>query len=228
LETALVENLAILLWRKRRLLQVETAEISKKDFLTGDSLTALQVQELDYARPEGASVGQPGDSSNRVIVQEAINCLTKVQLALAADARGEAENSPTLRILFGQPQEGAKRDRGVRECMEVSRLVANFAKGKENTDNPDQLKKLTGEALGEEVQRLTSLYNHLVAREVARTRSNVAAARIPSQEVSDRLLRFEAHLSREFDRTMNQLERLQRTRLGQPVLPKLEVHHSLS
>jgi hypothetical protein len=31
-----------------------------------------------------------------------------------------------------------------------------------------------------------------------------------------------------FDPTLSQLERLQRMRLGQPVLPKLEVHHSLS
>lgn len=42
------------------------------------------------------------------------------------------------------------------------------------------------------------------------------------------LLRYEASIERNFDRTLNQLERLQRIRLGQPVLPKLEVHHSLS
>ncbi len=44
----------------------------------------------------------------------------------------------------------------------------------------------------------------------------------------DRLLRYEAVLDRSFDRTLNQLERMQRVRLGQPVLPKLEVRHSLS
>jgi hypothetical protein len=46
----------------------------------------------------------------------------------------------------------------------------------------------------------------------------------------DRLLRYEASLDRSFDRTLSQLERLQRMRLGQPVpvLPKVEVHHSVS
>jgi hypothetical protein len=39
----------------------------------------------------------------------------------------------------------------------------------------------------------------------------------------DRLLRYEARLERSFDRTLNRLERLQRMRLGQPVLPRLEV-----
>ena len=35
-------------------------------------------------------------------------------------------------------------------------------------------------------------------------------------------------LERNFDRTLSQLERVQRMRLGQPVLRKLEVHHSMS
>ena len=34
-------------------------------------------------------------------------------------------------------------------------------------------------------------------------------------------------IPRSFDRTLSQLERLQRMRLGQPVLPELEVRHSL-
>ena len=44
----------------------------------------------------------------------------------------------------------------------------------------------------------------------------------------DHLLRYETSLERGFDRTLSQLERLQRTRRGQPVSPRLEVHHSLS
>ena|SRR5215467_11596703 len=38
----------------------------------------------------------------------------------------------------------------------------------------------------------------------------------------------ELSLERNFDRTVGQLERVQRMLLGQPVLPKLEVHHSVS
>jgi len=51
---------------------------------------------------------------------------------------------------------------------------------------------------------------------------------VPDGPGLDRLLRYEASLERSFDRTLSQLERLQRMRLGQPVLPKLEVRHSLS
>jgi hypothetical protein len=45
---------------------------------------------------------------------------------------------------------------------------------------------------------------------------------VPEASRLDHLLRYETSLERSFDRTLSQLERLQRIRLGQPVLPKLE------
>jgi hypothetical protein len=42
----------------------------------------------------------------------------------------------------------------------------------------------------------------------------------------DLLLRYESNLERAFDRTLNQLERLQRIRNGQPVLPTLDINVS--
>ena len=45
---------------------------------------------------------------------------------------------------------------------------------------------------------------------------------VPEAPRLDRLLRYAASLERSFDRTLSQLERLQRIRLGQPILPKLE------
>jgi hypothetical protein len=49
---------------------------------------------------------------------------------------------------------------------------------------------------------------------------------VPLAPQFDYLLRYEASLERNFDRTLTQLERLQRMRLGQPVLLKLEVQHT--
>lgn len=51
---------------------------------------------------------------------------------------------------------------------------------------------------------------------------------VPLTPQFDHFLRYEASLERSFDRTLTQLERLQRMRLGQPVPPKLEVQHSLT
>jgi flagellar biosynthesis/type III secretory pathway M-ring protein FliF/YscJ len=51
---------------------------------------------------------------------------------------------------------------------------------------------------------------------------------VPLTSQFDHLLRYETALERNFERTLSQLERVQRLRLSQPVLPKLEVHHSVS
>jgi hypothetical protein len=129
LETVLVENLAVLIWRKRRLIQVESAQIS-----------------------------------NRIA---------------KGLADGEDDKNITVRfnVMGSSPEEYPVPD----------------PKASTETQKP---------------------------------KFNAAATRIPSQEASDRLIRYEAHLSREFDRTLSQLERLQRIRKGQPVLPPIKVEVS--
>ena len=49
---------------------------------------------------------------------------------------------------------------------------------------------------------------------------------IPDSQGIDRLLRYETHLSRESDRILSRLERLQRTRKGQPLPPQMDVNIS--
>src|SRR5260370_1094392 len=51
---------------------------------------------------------------------------------------------------------------------------------------------------------------------------------VPEGPQADRLLRYEAALSREIERTLNQLERTQRMRLGQPVPPPINLNITAS
>lgn len=46
---------------------------------------------------------------------------------------------------------------------------------------------------------------------------------VPESPTLDRLMRYETHLSREFDRILSRLERLQRMRLGQPGPPTVRL-----
>ena len=64
--------------------------------------------------------------------------------------------------------------------------------------------------------------------EAEKSQFEITSHGVPNASESERLLRYESTLERHFDRTLGQLERLQRMRLGQPVLPKLEVQHSIS
>ena len=77
-----------------------------------------------------------------------------------------------------------------------------------------------------EIARLAKIDEVLETIGRERIEYKVSAAVIPGPEVSDRLLRYETHLSREIDRILNQLERLQRLRRGQPVPPRIDVNIS--
>ena len=109
----------------------------------------------------------------------------------------------------------------------LSKLLLFAGQGKEDTENPVATIQIMGNAISEEMIRLAKLLDTATAADALRREQDLAGARVPSQEVSDRLLRYDAHLSREFDRTLSQLERLQRMRRGQPVLPPVKVDLSL-
>jgi hypothetical protein len=93
-------------------------------------------------------------------------------------------------------------------------------------DAPDKLKKEMVAIFDEEIKFLKTLEESQRDLEKRRGKYQTIAALVPSQDVLERLLRYEANLRREFDRTLNQLERLQRVRLGQPEPPTVRLELS--
>jgi hypothetical protein len=82
--------------------------------------------------------------------------------------------------------------------------------------------------IDKEIVRLRSDRHARAAVQTARTQLEIVSRNIPDGPGLDCLLRYEASLDGLFDRTLSQLERRLRMRLGQPVLPTVEVRHSLS
>ena len=229
LEDELVENLAVLLWRKRRLLQAEKAEISKADVLKEDAVIKQVVQRLNYALPETSLVAEPDSRSNLSVLREAIHFIEKHRLLLAANNNEELES--IRRLYFGDFPEGPARERVARETMELARLATPSVIALENAADPEQskdqqLRNAMRKALDAELTNLLDVQRSQIITEFNKIARNFEAACIPSQEAVDRLLRYETHLSREFDRTLSQLERLQRMRLGKPVIPSINVQLS--
>jgi hypothetical protein len=79
-----------------------------------------------------------------------------------------------------------------------------------------------------EIRRVERLYKKPRARQRSSPELNSNEIALPACEVlnspeMDALLRCQASIERSIDRTLSQLERLHRMRLGQPVLPKLDV-----
>lgn len=77
LEAALVENLAVLLWRKRRCLRAEGAEIANAtEFKIFDFLQAQMVEAWNHSRAGETSGGMLRHASNRFVLREVLSALT--------------------------------------------------------------------------------------------------------------------------------------------------------
>ena len=74
-----------------------------------------------------------------------------------------------------------------------------------------------------EIKRLERYKKARASVESERMKLEALQQHVPLTPQFDHLLRYETALERNFDRTLSQLERVQRMRLGQPLLPKLEI-----
>ena len=79
-----------------------------------------------------------------------------------------------------------------------------------------------------EVDRLNREKSTRVRIESSRMELDALSRNIPDAAQQDRLLRYEATLTRNIDKTLNQIERLQRMRRGQPVPPPINVNVTAS
>ncbi|MBZ5671540.1 MAG: hypothetical protein LAO04_17665 [Acidobacteriia bacterium] len=91
------------------------------------------------------------------------------------------------------------------------------------TDVPRDAAESMVRMLTEKIETYELMLRDWCERSDERNRLQATTALVPRQEVTDRLQRYEGSLDRSFDRTLSQLERLQRLRLGQPALPALKV-----
>ncbi len=220
LEAALVENLAVLLWRKRRLLKAESAVISeKREFMLSDSLANQFVEAWDCSRAAVASGGMLRYSHNLVVVRTAKDMLVLIQQGIGKP--GFEEDSLVFKKLYGEDQDRGT-PYGLRLYYEIVKTSAKESGERGDKTGEEMHRKKMRQMVDEEIGRLSKLEQILILEKCHRIERKSAAAIIPSQEVSDHLLRCEAHLSREFDRALNQLERVQRMRKGQPLAPRFD------
>jgi hypothetical protein len=234
LESLLVEKLATTTWRYRRLLLAESAAIQKniddvsterveREDAAFDSYVAME-DYLAQTDREGllAKIAEPG------MLEDGLEKLS--QLRRLIDKNGpDVTDWVALGRVYGARYKGRPgRDLFdlYLDCTHASHSSEVEPQEKGFGSKEDGLKKFLVE-LDKEIQRLEGLPKKPKPKPKLPD-MRLLACNVPDAPVLDRLLRYEASLERSFDRTLSQLERLQRMRLGQPVLPKLEVRHSLS
>jgi hypothetical protein len=219
MESVCVENLSVLLWRKRRLLQAENAEISNQIASTETEFRAKRhLEAWEISRSASTSGGLLKHVNNPLIVTEA-----KETLIVFRDIVVNGKFTENLRLI--ERLYGEDRNAGIpytfrliyEVCARSAKLVKTIG---EKPLDPEVMESCI-ELIDSEIERLKQLEQILEAAARERSVYRSFAAIIPGQEISDRLMRYETHLSREIDRILNRLERLQRMREGQPLPPQL-------
>jgi hypothetical protein len=206
MEKYLIEQLATQMWRKRRILLAETAVISRSPGFLGNRadldfpyLRLLRICLKDGSTPVPAKVA---------LVQTAAQKLQELILAVQADEFDFMEAIGTLQDIYG----GVATDgstMNIATQLSVLGMLSISSKRPEDLLSREECAKHFVQILESERDRFVALVNEENQKDIAYTS---LSSLIPAEGDLDRILRYEAHLSREFDRTLNQLERLQSAR----------------
>jgi len=233
LEELLVEKLGILAWRQRRLLLAESAEIRKNtEFVESDQRDQDHEAVRMFWNMPGFLGGRGliGNTHNRHLIERCIEWLGDLRKGIEKAGFRRDEDAPILRMLYGD-REIIRLRSDLYDCFETWLQIAETPeqeRERKRYPSPSEARQIVMEKIDKEIRRLKRDQKARSSIQAARTQLEIVSRNVPDGPGLDRLLRYEASLERSFDRTLSQLERLQRMRLGQPVLPKLEVHHSLS
>ena len=181
---------------------------------------ATNLVELIFLHSFG-NLNEPGlflKSDNLFALKRCLDLLAQLRKQIAENGFTESDIE-ILNQLYGNADKSNLGDTLHNEYLGWSDIASGSQAEhlRQGYGTPEERQQRVLASIGREIRRLRE---HQKVEAVRRS--------VPDSHALDRLLRYETTLDRSFDRTLSQLERLQRMRLGQPVLPKLEVSHSIS
>jgi hypothetical protein len=227
LEALLVERLATIAWRQRRLLLAEGGEIQKNK-------RALEWDQCPWERKSSVKVnlaykkGLIHDIREPKVLAKCIELLEQFKDNFSKRGFVVGSDTAILEIIYGTRDMHYMYD-DLLEHYNTWRFHFGLPLGlikREKFVTREECKSLVTEETDYELSRLNALRKKQAAIGEARTKSESLSRSIPENSAQDRLSRYEIHLSREFERTLAQLERLQRMRRGQPVPPQVNLNLS--
>ncbi len=222
-EELLVEQLAALYWRRRRVYEAEHAEILGAMEAVRSENQARQEDELRRIDTPVTQFdgGLLRYAHNPLIIHRCVEILKDWRESLAEHQLDCELGCNILLQIYGF--EDLKIPRGdlpvaysiiveQRESAGESRKGRRLAR---------KLKRGLLKHIGREIERLVQLEEKLKKQQNERLSCEARTHMVPM--ASERLMRYETTLSRDIQRTMIQLERLQRRRRGERDLPPIQL-----
>ena len=239
LEEVLVNKIVALLWRYRRFLIAEGAEISiGTEFFEWDQESRqaeiaqgiLQAEDPgdDYETSNKETSGLIRQIANPVIASTCLEVLKSFQTHIERDGFGDESDFRLLHTLYGTGQH--LRRNLFEEYLEWSRTAncSEEERRKHDYASPEECVAGMLKAITAEIGRIVDYGRKCTTVDRVKAKLNRRRLSVPRSPDLDRLLRYEASLERVLDRTLAQLDKRQRIRLGQPVLPAIKVDVSSS
>jgi hypothetical protein len=233
LEELLVEKLATLSWRQRRLLAAEGAEIREgSEFLEWDKQNrerqkaANRSCALDLEHVFGRDLGLIWKIQDPEVLTSCLELLGELRQEIESNGFDKKQDTAVLEKIYGPFTESGKTLFQTYVIWLGTANVSEEERQREGYETPAQCKDNVLAEVDKEVRRLHAYQRKHTSIESERAKLEVLRRSVPEPARLDRLLRYEASLERAFDRTLNQLERMQRLRRGQPVAPRIDVNVS--
>lgn len=230
MEEILVEKLATLLWRNRRFLIAEGAEIR----------AGMVCREWDEKQRELVEAGRISQVycngglirkiANPEALQRCLDLLQELKDAVEQIGFGPEQNQAMLTILYGTFEDKHWENTLFNSYVFYSRAanIPDDIREKGGFSSPQECKKEFLKELSSEMKRLETYKRERSSIESRRMELESLRRNVPESPRLDQLLRYSASLERTFDRTLTQLERIQRIRGGQHVPLPIEVNVSSS
>jgi len=229
-EEILVNVLAVLWWRLLRTWAAETAEIqSGMEFLEWD---ANERNRQDAARLPQLSCngGLIRWIANPEALQGCLNLLEDLKASLNHEGFNAKFDKATLTKLYGSREERGDTESWQKTLFDSYLAWLNASKGsdEEREQNgcasPQKCKENFLEDVNEEIRRLEGYRKEHVTIRAFKLELESLRRSVPEGPRMDQLLRYETTIFREIGHIQNQLERLQRVRLGQQVPPPISLN----
>jgi hypothetical protein len=234
LEGILVNKLAALWWRLRRVWTAEGAEIQAgANFVQWDS---NERNRQDAARLPQLSCngGLVRWIANPEVLQGCVKLLEELKESLDEEGFNPEFDKAILTKLYGSYEERDEKENWKKTLFDSYLVWVNTSqcsdeeRKEKGYSAPEECKDNLLEEVNEEIQRLERYGKEYAKVSASKLELESLRRSIPEGPQLDRLLRYEKAILREIDRTLNQLERLQRMRLGQLVPPPINLNVTTS
>jgi len=209
-EEMLVQKIATCWWRLARATRAENGEIRRR--LDSAIVTCVLRASDRFGRDR---------HENRTIVEHLTGVLWNARCEIASDgqvseriknllveAYGVFDNVVTACTLVANEKTAGKESSPQEAGDRVSCFNSDFALG----------------SIDRRLEELELLRQQALEREKLKPEAAARSLSLPSEDATDKLLRYEAHLDRQLYRAMDQLERLQRQRKGEKMPPPLNIN----